>query len=143
MDQRNRNGSAMTSQQPSDSFDLSSVARDLASRMQDLIERATSAAPTDGSTIAAIPRQLRSIIESTAAISAAPIRQMEIVADAVRQQRSQIKTLQLQLQLFDDQLALLESTMGPALKVGKQWTNAQQAMVGLIGRDTNRDPSRD
>jgi hypothetical protein len=100
--------------------------------MQDLIEYVTSAAPTDASTIALIPRQLRSIIESTAAISAAPVRQMEIISDTVRQQRAHIKTLQQQLQLFDDQLALLESTMGPALKVGKQWTNTQQAMVGLI-----------
>jgi len=122
----------MTSQQPSDSFDVSSVAHDLAHRMQDLIEYVTSAAPTDASTIALIPRQLRSIIESTAAISAAPVRQMEIISDTVRQQRAHIKTLQQQLQLFDDQLALLESTMGPALEVGKQWTNTQQAMVGLI-----------
>jgi hypothetical protein len=122
----------MTSQQPSDSFDVSSVAHDLAHQMQDLIERVTSAAPTDASTLAAVARQLRSIIESTAAISAAPVRQMEIIADTVRQQRSHIKTLQQQLRLFDDQLALLESTMGPALTVGNQWTNTQQAMVGLI-----------
>lgn len=132
MVQGGRNGSAMTSHQASDSFDLSSVAHDLANRAQDLIERVSSAAPTDASAIAAIPRQLRSIIESTAAISTAPVRQMEIIADTVRQQRSHIKTLQQQLQLFDDQLALLESTMGPALKVGKQWTNAEQAMVSLM-----------
>ncbi len=93
------------------------------------MDRIGSAAPSEAAVLSSISGQLRSIIDSSAAMSAAPARQMQVIVDSIRQQRRQIDGLQQQLKLFDNQLALLESTMAPALEMTGQWAKAQRSMA--------------
>jgi hypothetical protein len=119
-----------------DSANTDAGLRNLAKRLQDILEKVMSLEPAKGGAMAGVSGQLRSLIEAAAAASAAPARQMQVIADAVKQQRAQIQLLQQQLQIFDDQLALLESTLKPAVEVGNQLTKAQEAMLGAFLPDS-------
>jgi hypothetical protein len=73
--------------------------------------------------------QLRTVLESSAALGKMPMRQMEAITDSIENQRNQIHQLQEQLTLFDDQLKLFADLLKPMLEWGEQWGKAQDTML--------------
>jgi small-conductance mechanosensitive channel len=122
---------------PDDNSTSFSGPRNLAKRLQEMVERVITLSPADGASVADLAGQMRSLIETAAAASAAPAREMQVMADAVKQQRAQIQLLQQQLKVFDDQLAVLESTLKPAVEISNQWTKAHAAIIGAIRPSTD------
>jgi len=107
------------------------IARDLTARFQDLV---AGMARAGGSAPSGLAAQFRSVLESGATVTSMPVKQMLIVAGAIRQQREQIASMQAQLQLFDDQLKLLDDTIKPVVEFGNQWTKAQETMLDHLRR---------
>jgi hypothetical protein len=57
--------------------------------------------------------------------------QLTAIADSVAEQRRSIDALQAQLSAFDENLALLEQTLGPLAEWSKAWAGLEQRMLNL------------
>jgi hypothetical protein len=62
------------------------------------------------------------------ALSAA---QMTAITDSIAAQRRSIAALQAQLSSFDEQLAVLESMLGPLAQWSKTWADVEQRFLGI------------
>jgi hypothetical protein len=65
------------------------------------------------------------------ALSAA---QMTAITDSIAAQRRSIAALQAQLSSFDEQLAVLESMLGPLAQWSKTWADVEQRFLSLGSR---------
>ncbi len=70
------------------------------------------------------------LVEATTAQIAVPVFQLQTLVYGIRAQRQQVKTLQSQLAVFDQQLAVVEHTLQPLLACGQQWVRVQEAVFG-------------
>jgi len=57
--------------------------------------------------------------------------QLTAIADSVAEQRRSIAALQAQLSAFDENLALLEQTLGPLAEWSRAWAELEQRMLNL------------
>jgi hypothetical protein len=122
----------MTADKPGGGVDpggLGSMARDLTTRVQDLVERMTRAGQSGGSSASNLTGQFRTVLESSSALGKMPMRQMKVIAAGIENQRRQIHQLQEQLTLFDDQLKIFAELLTPMLEWGEQWGKAQDTML--------------
>lgn len=58
-------------------------------------------------------------------------RQLQAVLDDLAARRAQVQALQAQLGLFDEQLATLETSLGPLLEWSRTWAGVEGAMTDL------------
>jgi hypothetical protein len=58
-------------------------------------------------------------------------RQLQAVLDDLAARRAQVQALRTQLGLFDEQLAALETSLGPVLEWTKAWAGMEQTMTNL------------
>jgi hypothetical protein len=58
-------------------------------------------------------------------------RQLQAVLDDLAARRAQVQALRTQLGLFDEQLAALETSLGPVLEWTKAWAGMEQKMTNL------------
>ncbi|MHA6782085.1 hypothetical protein ACVGOW_14025 [Pseudonocardia saturnea] len=58
-------------------------------------------------------------------------RQLQAVLDDLAARRAQVQALQAQLGLFDEQLATLETSLGPLLEWAKTWAGVEGAVTDL------------
>ena len=117
------------SQEPTD---FTASARNLRRRTQELVERLSAVGQSGQTAFTSIADPLRSFLEAGAVASAAPANQVRVVAEAVRQHRAQIETLRQQLDLFDDQLQVLEHALAPLVAWSEQWSKSQESVLGLL-----------
>jgi hypothetical protein len=83
--------------------------------------QAASAGPSAQPGASALPGPL------PGALSAA---QMNAITESIANQRRSIKTLQTQLSTFDEQLAALESFLGPLAQWSRSWADVEQRFLG-------------
>lgn len=58
-------------------------------------------------------------------------RQLQAVLDDLAARRAQVQALRTQLGLFDEQLAALETSLGPVLEWTQAWAGMEQKMTSL------------
>jgi hypothetical protein len=58
-------------------------------------------------------------------------RQLQTVLDDLAARRAQVQALRTQLGLFDEQLAALETSLGPVLEWTQAWAGMEQTMTNL------------
>jgi hypothetical protein len=58
-------------------------------------------------------------------------RQLQAVLDDLAARRAQVQALHAQLELFDEQLAALETNLAPVLEWTRAWAGMEQAMTNL------------
>jgi hypothetical protein len=58
-----------------------------------------------------------------------PVAQLESTVNEIRERREQLKALQAQLAIFDEQLAMLESSLTPVLEWTRTWAGMEKAML--------------
>ena len=56
-------------------------------------------------------------------------KQLEAIVNEIRTRREQVQALRAQLQLFDEQLAVLEASLLPLLEWSRTWAGMEQAML--------------
>jgi ABC-type transporter Mla subunit MlaD len=61
-----------------------------------------------------------------------PVTQLRAILDDLRARREQIRSLVVQLQGLDKQLAVLETTLGPLVEWTTSWDRLRQAMVNPL-----------
>ena len=61
-----------------------------------------------------------------------PAAQLRAILDDLSARRKQIQSLVVQLQAFDQQLAVLESSLRPLLEWSEAWARLRQAMVNPL-----------
>ena len=73
-----------------------------------------------------------------------PVAQLESIVSEIRERREQLKALQAQLTVFEEQLAMLESSLTPLLEWTRTWVGMEKAMLDFwrvpgSGGSTGRD----
>jgi hypothetical protein len=71
-------------------------------------------------------------------------RQLQVVLDDLAAKRAQVQALQAQLGVFDEQLATLETSLGPLVEWTRTWAGVESAMADLwrlpgTGRPSSAD----
>jgi hypothetical protein len=61
-----------------------------------------------------------------------PVAQLWATLEEVRARREQIRSLVVQLQAFEQQLTVLETTLGPLVEWTTSWDRLRQAMVNPL-----------
>jgi hypothetical protein len=107
-------------------------ARDFRKKAQELVERLAGVRQSGSGAANSVAEPLRSFVQAGAAASAAPAKQVQVVIQAVHQQRAQLELLRQQLDLFDQQLQVLERALGPLVAMADQWSVSQEAVLKLL-----------
>jgi hypothetical protein len=122
-----------------DPADPASRARDLTQRFQELIAEMNRLGPAGLSGVPNLISQWMSVLEAGTALTTLPVRQMEALVGMIRSQRDQVRALQAQLDVFEQQLTALEKSLKPLAEWGEQWTRVQESVLGRF-RDAARPP---
>jgi hypothetical protein len=113
----------------SEPADPASATRDLTERFQELIERMNTMGQVG------VPNLLSgwmSLLEAGVSLTSFPMRHMQALIGTIRTQRDQVRALQAQLEVFEQQLTALEKSLKPLVDWAEQWTRAQQSMLGQV-----------
>jgi hypothetical protein len=115
-----------------DQSDPGKVARDLLQSLQDVIERMNRLGQAGVAGMPHVIGQWVSALEAGAKLTTLPLRQMQALVDLVRTQREQVRALQGQLKVFEDQLTALEKSLQPLVTWGEQWTRMQESVLNQV-----------
>jgi hypothetical protein len=119
------------------------LARDLTDRFHELIERMNRLGQAGldslGSGMPNLISQWMSLLEAGTIVTALPVRQVQALAATIRAQRDQVRGLQAQLDVFEQQLTGLEKSLQPLLEWGEQWTRMQESVLGRVRDMTKPD----
>jgi len=119
------------------------LARDLTERFHELIERMNKLGQAGlgslGSGMPNLISQWMSLLEAGTTVTTLPVRQVQALAGTIRAQRDQVRGLQAQLDVFEQQLAGLEKSLQPLLEWGEQWTRLQESVLGRVRDMTKPD----
>jgi hypothetical protein len=58
-----------------------------------------------------------------------PAAQLESIVGEIRERREQLRALQAQMAVFEEQLAMLESSLTPLLEWTRTWAGMEKAML--------------
>jgi hypothetical protein len=126
-----------------DPGDPGMLARDLTERFHELIERMNRLGQAGldslGSGMPNLISQWMSLLEAGTIVTALPVRQVQALAATIRAQRDQVRGLQAQLDVFEQQLTGLEKSLQPLLEWGEQWTRMQESVLGRVRDMTKPD----
>lgn len=125
----------MPDERKSEEPGFTGMARDFTDRFGELIERMSATARSGTQDITA---QWRAVLDSGAAMSSMPLRQLNAMVLGIRNQRDQIAAMQNQLAAFDAQLEALDTALRPVLEWAQQWSDAQERVLGYARRATRR-----
>ena len=89
------------------------------------------AAAEDAGGLHPTPQASPGALARPGALSAA---QMASITDSIAAQRRSIGELKTQLSTYDEQLAVLESILGPLAQWSEQWADLEQRLVNLGAR---------
>jgi len=119
-----------------DPVDPASMSRELTEQFQQLMERISKMGQ------AGVPNllsQWMSVLEAGASLTTLPLRQMQALVGTIRSQRDQVRALQGQLEVFEEQLTTLEKSLQPLVEWAEQWARAQKSMLGRVREATKTD----
>lgn len=84
----------------------------------------------------------RQMVEGMSGAAGGPgalfVSQLEATAEAMRQRREEIRQLITQLTLFDEQLAVFESSLQPILAWSRTWVRMQENAMDPLGLTRRR-----
>jgi hypothetical protein len=123
-------------QERPDPAEPASGARDLTDPFQELMERINKLGQAS---VPNLMSQWMSVLEAGASLTTLPLRQMKALVGTIRAQRDQVRALQAQLEVFEQQLTALEKSFQPLVEWAEQWTRVQESMLGRVRDVTNTD----
>jgi hypothetical protein len=116
--------------------DAGKLARELTERFQELMNRLGQAGLA---TMPPLLNQWMAVLEAGGRLTTLPVRQMTTLVATIRSQRDQVRALQAQLEVFEQQLSTLEKSLQPLVEWGNQWTRTQESMLNHLRAVTKTD----
>jgi hypothetical protein len=116
--------------------DPASMTRDLTEQFQELMERINKMGQ------AGLPNlisQWMSVLEAGASLTTLPLRQMQAIVGTIRSQRDQVRALQAQLEVFEQQLTSLEESLRPLVEWAEHFARVQKTLLDRARDVTKTD----